>query len=221
MMDQATIAAVCDELRGILPGRRAGRIFTLSARKVALDLRLADQRYLFIGLEPNAPRLYLIKRRFKDLEKQASNPLPFHLLLKKHLSGLVVTSLEKVADERIVRIAFAGESESGAEARFALIIQLTGKSSNLFLLDDRDRIVASQTASDHNGQRPGEEYAAPQRPAGPLKDTAEFSTVSRGHDSISNALIDITQTARPRTDSEQKPTQRSGRSTLSLRVGRS
>ena len=188
VVDQATIEAVCDELRTVLPGRRPGKIFTLAPRQLAWDLRLRDHQYLFIGTEPNAPRLYLIKRRFKDLEKQASNPHPFHLVLKKHLSGLEVLSLEKIANERIVRMEFAGESESGTPVRHSLMIQLTGKSSNLFLLDDRDRIIASLTASDHDGQRPGEEYSPPQRPTGGLKDNSESLIECTDGESVSEAL---------------------------------
>ena len=187
-MDQAAIEAVCYELNAVLTGRRPGKIFTLAPRQLVLDFRLTDHRYLFVSIEPNAPRLYLIKRRFKDLEKQAANPGPFQLVLKKHLSGLEVTSLKKIADERIVRIEFAGLSEAGNGARYDLIIQLTGKSSNLFLLDEQDRIISSNTSSDHDGQRPGEKYCPPRRPAERLRKDVESAIERKDDESISDAL---------------------------------
>ena len=188
-MNQAEIEAVCDELKLFLPGRRLGRIFTLASRQIAIDFRLAENRYLFVCTEPSAPRLYLIKRRFKDLEKQSLHPLPFHLFLKKHLSGLEVTSLAKLNNERVVRIDFAGESQAGETMRHSLLIQLTGKSSNVFLLDDGDHILGSQTASDHDGQRVGEVYSVPQRRVGSTSGPEKSSiTNSSNGESISDAL---------------------------------
>lgn len=188
-MNEATIAAVCDALRAQLVGRRPGKIFPLSARRLAIDFRLTDQRYLFIGTEPNAPRIYLIRRRLRDLEKQTINPSPFHLLLKKHFSGCELKSIDKIPHERILRFEFAGENDSGEPVRPKFIIQLTGKSANLFLLDSGDHVLASLTGSEIEGQRIGEKYSVPARPITKLKDKAEieFSTSSRNI-SISEAL---------------------------------
>jgi len=170
-------------------GRRLGRIFPLAARRLVFDFRLTDQRYLFIATEPNAPRIYLVRRRLKDLEKQAINPPPFHLLLKKHLSGCELRTIEKLPHERIISFEFVGENEAGHPMQPVLVVQLTGKSSNLLLLDGGRFVLASLSDSEIEGQRVGEKYSPPLRPSVPLKDKSEIEihAIDKGG-SISDAL---------------------------------
>ena len=185
-VNNATIEAVCDELQAKLLGRRPGKVFPLSIRQMVIDFRLPDQKYLFISTEPNAPRIYLVRRKLKDLEKQAINPSSFHLLLKKHLSGCKVKNIEKIPNERILLFEFAGEGELGVRIAPSMIVQLTGKSANLFLLDEGDRILSSLSASEIEGQRIGEKYWLPARPTQTLKDKPEISLITDG--SLSEAL---------------------------------
>lgn len=130
---------------------------------MAIDLRLRDSRYLFISAEPNSPRIYLIQRRLKDLERGATGPSSFHLLLKKHLSGADLQTVEKVSGERVLIFKFQGENEVGGVDASSLVAQLTGRSANLFVLDDRGHIVGSLTPSDRDGQRIGERCDIPRR----------------------------------------------------------
>jgi predicted ribosome quality control (RQC) complex YloA/Tae2 family protein len=189
-VNEAAIAAVCDELRPELIGRRTGKIFPLSARRLAIDFRLNDQRYLFISTEPNAPRIYLIRRRLKDLEKQTINPSPFHLLLKKHLSGCELRLIEKIPHERILRFEFAGENDAGEQVLPNLVVQLTGKSANLFLLDRGSRILASLSDSEIEGQRIGERYSAPIRSV-KLKDRAEVELEPGNREASLSEALDV------------------------------
>jgi Predicted RNA-binding protein homologous to eukaryotic snRNP len=163
-VNDKTLEAVTNELTGVLPGRRFGKIFPLARRSFAVDLRLPDSRYLFIAAEPSAPRIYLIHRRLKDLERAAANLHPFHLLLKKHLSGADITAVEKLSAERVLILRFAGTDETGETVASSLVIQLTGRSSNVFLLDDRCYIVSSLVEKESEGQRVGEDYSPPVRP---------------------------------------------------------
>jgi predicted ribosome quality control (RQC) complex YloA/Tae2 family protein len=182
------IEAVTEEIRPALLGRKFGRVFPLSRRSFAVDLRLSDSRYLFVGAEPRDPRVYLIRRRIKELERAAQNPQPFHLLLKKSLSKTEVTSVDKISRERVVHIRFAGFDETGNSISPSLVIQLTGKSSNVFLLDDRQRIVRSLIEKDSDGQRMGEIYSIPQRPDLLERGSQESFESDGEHESISEAL---------------------------------
>ena len=141
-MNETTLGSVRAELEEALVGQRFGRIFPLTRRQIAIDFRLPDSRYLFIATEPGSPRIYLIERRHKDLEKNSGNLLPFHLLLKRHLSGAELLSIEKLPGERILIFNFAAESEVGVTSRPKLAVQLTGRSSNLFLIDPTDSLSA-------------------------------------------------------------------------------
>ena len=155
-MNIATIEQIIHELSDALIGRRPGKIFPLSRFSMAIDFRLSDSRYLFISIEPADPRTYLIRRRLRDIEKRSVNPTPFVMLLKKRFSGAEVDSLAQVQGERVVKIGLSGIDEIGSRFTAGLIIQLTGKSANLFLTNNDDRIVDSLREKLGDGQQIGD-----------------------------------------------------------------
>lgn len=77
--------------------------------------------------------MYLIQRRQRELEKQSVPLGSFGQLLRSRFNGQPVNHIEKDQSDRIVRLAFP----SGK-----LIAQLTGRTADLFLLGDADRIDA-------------------------------------------------------------------------------
>src|SRR5712692_2594008 len=81
-MDDQTIKAIVAEIEPLLIGRAPGRLFQLGPLSLAIDFRLRDG-YLFLSAEPGLPRLYLIKRRVRDLEKQSIPLTQFALALRK------------------------------------------------------------------------------------------------------------------------------------------
>jgi len=159
----AAISAIVSELAGALNDRRFGRIFPLSKLSFAIDLRLADSNYLFVSVEPAAPRIYLIKRRLREIERASSHLSPFALLLRKHLSGAVVAAVRQVLHERVIVIDLEGVSEIGEINKYSLVAQLTGRSANLFLLDHEGRIIDRLRATLGEGQQIGDEYRPPER----------------------------------------------------------
>ena len=114
----------------------------------------------------------------------------------------------------------AGENVVGTLTRYTLIIQLTGKSSNLFLLKrSRGRIVASQTASDHDGQRPGEEYSPPPKPVGKQEERGLAPKARPIGSRYRKSLTAITRRSRRNSDSTHGPARRSKRSGPSCLAG--
>ncbi len=163
-MNEATLEEIRSEFDAAMIGRRFGNIFQLAKFQLAIDFRLVDSRYLFLSVEPSRPRIYLIRRRLKDLEKQSQNALPFVSLLQKRLSGAIVEKIDKIPNERILRLDLAKENEFGKTEHRSLMIQLTGRSANVFLLDEEDRIVDSMRDTFGEGQEAGGTYAPPKRP---------------------------------------------------------
>src|SRR5438445_9587511 len=136
-MDDQSINAVVTEITPQLIGRAAGKIFQLAPLSMAIDFGLRDRGYLLVSVEPSLPRMYLIKRPVRDLEKQSSPLGQFALFLRKELSGTTLRALEKDAGDRIVRFRFVGTDELGRERERTLVAQLTGRSADLFLLDEK------------------------------------------------------------------------------------
>ncbi|MCA1633852.1 MAG: NFACT family protein [Acidobacteria bacterium] len=160
MNDQA-LKEIVEEIAPALAGGVWGKVFQLSALSFAVDFRAGDGRYLLISAEPNHPRLYLIRRTVRELEKASHAPTHFPLVLRKTLGGARLTSVRKDEDDRLVRFSFAVEDATGEARPSTLVAQLTGRTSNLFLLDTGGRVVDSLRPSRGDGQEVGEVYAPP------------------------------------------------------------
>lgn len=162
-MNNKTLEQICAELETVLIGQKFGKIFNLSRLSLAVDFRLNESLFLFISVEPANPRIYLIKRRLRDLEKQSGNPPSFVLFLKKRLSNSVLQSIKKIENERILILDFSGQNELGQTEKYSLVGQFTGRSANLFLLDKNGFILDKLRETFGTGQEIGGKYSAPFR----------------------------------------------------------
>ena len=130
------IQRVVEELRDALTGRFFGKIYQLGAASFAIDFGLRGE-FVFIKVDPSNPRLYLIRRRTKELEKQSTALGTFGQTLRSKLSGAHVVNISKDATDRVVRLTFRKE-----HVFRKLVIQLTGRTADIFLLDELNRIEA-------------------------------------------------------------------------------
>lgn len=193
-VNEITLEKICAELASEIVGCKFGKIFTVSRFQMAIDFRLPDSKYLFVSIEPVAPRVYLIKRKLRDLEKQAKNPTAFVMFLRKRLAHSVLQSIEKMAGERILRFSFLAKNDLGETEHYALIVQLTGRSANLFLLDKNDFVLDACRETHGAGQEIASRYAPPAREARVPK-LADAEIFPRGNFAgLSEALDDFYQT---------------------------
>jgi len=160
--------SLIEELRTALTGRFFGKIFQLTPLSFALDFGLRGE-YLFISSDPASPRLYLIKRRLKELEKQSHQLSSFGQTMRSKLSGSHLVNVSKDALDRIVRLTFRMEDEAEGVIFRRLVIQLTGRTANLFLLDELNRIGA--VLREQSQAQVNETYAPPPRPVKEPRDT--------------------------------------------------
>ena len=159
-MNEQLISEVVEEVGPLLAGRPWGKVFQLSAASLAVDFR-AGGRYLFVSVEPGQPRLYLISRTVRELERASQTPAPFALVLRKALGGATLRALKKDEGERVVRFLFDVPDAVGDLREATLVAQLTGRTSNLFLLDSHERILDSLRLSRGEGQETGDTYSPP------------------------------------------------------------
>ena len=132
-MHPQLLQRIVEELRTNLTGRYLGKIFQLSPISFAFDFGLRGQ-FLFVSVDPASPRLYLIERRGRDLEKQSQPLHHFGQVLRDKLSGAAITAIEKEPADRIVYLRFE---------TLTLVAQLTGRTADLFLLGENDQIEAA------------------------------------------------------------------------------
>ena len=162
-MNEKTLQKISAELASELTGQKFGKIFILSRFRLAVDFRLDDSKYLYISVEPTQPRVYLIKRRLRDLEKNTKNPSPFISHLRSKLSNAFLEKVEKIENERILKFEFAAKNDVGQIENYSLVVQLTGRSSNLFLLDASEFILDTLRENSGEGQEIANKYQPPTR----------------------------------------------------------
>jgi predicted ribosome quality control (RQC) complex YloA/Tae2 family protein len=155
-MDQEVIRRVVEELRTALSGRFVGKIYQLSPVSFAIDFGLRGE-FLLISVDPSNPRFYLTHRRTKDLEKQSLPLNPLGQMLRSRLSGAHFVSISKDALDRIVRFTFRTD-----DVFWRLVVQLTGRTADIFLLDELNRIVA--VLREQSETRLHQLYQPPPRP---------------------------------------------------------
>ena len=178
-VNNAELAEIAAELQTVLVGHSFGRIFPLSKLSLAVDFRLNGE-YLFISAESGNPRIYLIRRRLRDIEKQSANPTPFILGLRKRFSGAVLNRISKIDDERVLAFEFETESETGNRESLSFVVQLTGRSANLFVIDAIGSIIDRLRETNGDGQDIGTHYAPPKRGEGLQKQDGESVDVGDG-----------------------------------------
>jgi predicted ribosome quality control (RQC) complex YloA/Tae2 family protein len=172
-VNDQTIKAIVDEIAPLLVGRMMGKVFQLSRLTLAVDFRTTDGRYLFVSVEPAQPRIHMIERRVRELEKQAHNSSPFALVLRKQIGGARLSSMTKDEGDRIVRLLFKATDEIGNSFERTLVAQLTGKAANILLLNEHGYIIDTLRPPRGEGQEIGNLYQPP-----PMKEKESSSKLS-------------------------------------------
>jgi predicted ribosome quality control (RQC) complex YloA/Tae2 family protein len=196
-VNQHTIDEIVKEISGHLSGRFLGKIFQLSPLSLAIDFGLREAGYLFISVEPAAPRVYLIERPSRQMERQSIMPLHFVQALRSNLGGGRLLFVTKDPSERVVRFSFSVKDELGESKRATLVAQLTGRSANLFLLDREGRITHALRSPKGVGQQISEQYQPPPGQSAPdtprrveIRNEQENRLVKGSFPSLSTAADD-------------------------------
>ncbi len=188
-MNNTTLEKITGDIKKELTGQKFGRIFNLTKLQFVIDFRLHESKFLFLSLEPFSPRIYFIKRKLKEIEKKSLNPTGFVLFLRKRLSNAILKTVEKISDERILQFELNTRNELGQTENYFLIIQLTGRSANLFLLDENKIILDSLRENSGEGQEIAGQFAPPARPQNRQNIRIEEEIFGQGqYETLSEAL---------------------------------
>ena len=136
--DATFLSAVLDEIRQTATGARVEKIHQPARDTVIFLLRgNAGRQRLVIVANPTAPRLHFTSQNWENPD----SPPMFCMLLRKHLSGGRLVAIEQPPMERMVRFVFSCTDEMGDQARRELVVELMGRTTNLYLLDGEGRIL--------------------------------------------------------------------------------
>jgi len=160
------IAKVTDELAPALAGGWIQKIYQPTDRTLVLEIRTPGNTYrLLISCNPETARFHITTAAFQN----PPTPPPFCQFLRAHLQGARIDQIEQIEGDRIVQLALIAR-----EYPSRLVAELTGKTSNLLVLDGAGRIMRDlNRTKDLVGQL----YAPPshRQPERDAADQARFS----------------------------------------------
>ena len=137
-LDALCLSGVVAELKPILTGAKIDKVHQPGRDEIILALRLGrGNGRLLLSASPNHPRLQMT-----ELSRENPDAPPmFCMLLRKHLMGGRILSVEQPHLERIVELRLEGLDELGDRKERRVILEAMGRRANLVLVDDQGRIV--------------------------------------------------------------------------------
>ena len=164
-LDALCLTAVASELRRKLTGGKIDKIYQPSKDQVLLYIRAnAENVRLLLSASPGHPRAHLT-----TLSRETPGTPPmFCMILRKHLLGGRILSLEQPPMERILDFHLEAADELGDRVERRLVLEAMGRSANLILLDGEGRIldcirrVEGDLAQNRRQVLPGLFYRPPQ-----------------------------------------------------------
>ncbi|WP_440895234.1 Rqc2 family fibronectin-binding protein [Amphibacillus sp. Q70] len=172
--------AVTRQLNQQLSSGRILKIFQPTNTELIFLIRNNRENYqLLLSAHPTYARLHLTQSKYQN----PAEPPMFCMVLRKHLVGSFIESIEQYENERIIEFYLRGKNEIGDEVKKKLMIEIMGKHSNIILIDqEKTHILDSIKHISPNQSRyrtvlPGQNYLYPpaQNKINPL--TADQSTI--------------------------------------------
>lgn len=137
-LDGISTRFLAKELDQALAGSRVDRVNQPRRFDIVIQFRQPGRTdRLLLSANPSEPRAHLIAQA---TENPAQPPM-FCMLLRKHLLGARVLSVETIGCERILILRFQVLNDLGDTVEKRLICEIMGRHSNLILLNEDHRIL--------------------------------------------------------------------------------
>ncbi|MEN2766508.1 Rqc2 family fibronectin-binding protein [Ornithinibacillus xuwenensis] len=162
--DGIVTRAVTKELEQYLTPGKITKIHQPTDTEVVMTVRSQGKNHvLLLSIHPTYSRVHLTDDTYQN---PPVAPM-FCMVLRKHLSGAIIESIEQFGMERIINFTIKTRNEIGDIASKTLILELMGKHSNLMLVDtDKGQIIdslkhISMAQNRHRTVLPGSAYVLP------------------------------------------------------------
>ncbi|MBB5323735.1 putative ribosome quality control (RQC) complex YloA/Tae2 family protein [Anoxybacillus tepidamans] len=156
--------AMAKELKEALEGGRITKIYQPFPHELVLYIRSYGQNHkLLLSAHPSYARIHLTSEAYDN----PAEPPMFCMLLRKHLEGSIIESIQQVDFDRIIVIETKGRNEIGDVSSKQLIIEIMGRHSNMILIDKETNTIIdsikhlSPAVNRYRTVLPGHEYIAP------------------------------------------------------------
>src|SRR5688500_16874831 len=140
-LDAITLKHLAAELHQWLEGAKVSKVQHPSSDEFLITfwagagLRPEGYNLFYINLNRQHPFCVLTTGRGRSdlVLKEFSKPTALCMLLRKHLNGASVLSVETLPSERVLNLTFENFNELGNKVRLCLSLELMGKHSNMIL----------------------------------------------------------------------------------------
>lgn len=156
--------AITKEVQESLSSGRISKIYQPSKYEILLHIRARGKNHkLLLSAHPTYARMHMTAQSYDS----PSLPPMFCMLLRKHLEGGIIESIEQQELERIVHITVRSRNEIGDESQKTLIVEIMGRHSNIILIDTATNLILdsvkhlSPAVNRHRTVFPGYAYVAP------------------------------------------------------------
>ena len=147
-LDAVTISALTRELEEKIAGGRIDRVQQPERDMLLISLRARGENLrLVIAAGTGNARVHLTSGGFEN----PAEPPMFCMLMRKHLVGARIISVEQPMLERMVVLTLDTHDELGVSAEKKLVVELIGRSSNVILVGADGRIIDCMRRMDYAG----------------------------------------------------------------------
>ncbi|MBA5256435.1 fibronectin-binding protein EfbA [Enterococcus hirae] len=156
--------AMINELRETLLSGRISKINQPYENEVVLVIRSRGKNQrLLLSAHPSYARIQITQIDYQNPD----TPPNFVMMLRKHLDGAILESIEQIENDRVIHFHFKKRDELGDLQNIILIVELMGRHSTIILvnkesgkiLDAIKHIGSSQNT--YRSLLPGVDYIAP------------------------------------------------------------
>jgi predicted ribosome quality control (RQC) complex YloA/Tae2 family protein len=138
--DGITVSAIATELKNIITESRIDKIHMPEKDEVIIVMRNYRGNYrLRISMNPAYPGIYLTN----DSKKNPPAPPNFCMFLRKHIGGGIIRDVISYDFERYLGISIESRNELGDMQYKTLMVELTGRTCNIVLLNASGKILDS------------------------------------------------------------------------------
>jgi predicted ribosome quality control (RQC) complex YloA/Tae2 family protein len=126
--------AVTNQLQKTLTSGRISKVYQPHKTDLVFTIRANGKNHkLLLSANPSFARTHLTEHQYENPD----SPPMFCMLLRKHLEGAFIQSIEQLDMERIIKITVKNRDEVGDETTKVLYVEIMGRHSNIILTDDK------------------------------------------------------------------------------------
>ena len=154
--------AMTKELQQFVTGRIA-RVHQPNSQEIILTVRANGRNdKLLFSIHPSYARVHLTE---KAIDNPPEPPM-FCTLLRKHIEGGFIESIEQLGADRVIVLTITATNEIGDPITRKLYAEIMGRHSNLILVEEQGKIVDSlkhlpPSVNSYRTVLPGFEYIEP------------------------------------------------------------